>query len=466
MAPPLHNRSRSGLARDRSEGETMGVLEKNCWILSLLVALTWAPLAYAQGGDPNDPEPIEEDDPRDEDIPEAKVTPKANNLVEAETTYRGALILRGGESFEDPDTDISMGSVSVGSSGDKNAQIVGRFIGNTLNAEAKDDNGNNVLFNAEFYWFESSIDRGSDFFVAVVKAVNSPNRAEKWVLEHSASGPTDIIRPDHGPVLQLRAETDPQLNNGGFRFDWSIPKDDYGIEEVGSVQMNAVYGVGLKGEGSAQYAYTQDYEQSEYCEPYQSDDPSSMAYGCKVGAGTQLNGNVDLGYSVNTNYQIKLFTWDVYSDLSPTTMLWTMFLRNKTEESNKAYHEYFITMQTPEDEEFVIDSLELIGHFKKKKFGPWPDDRRSLSVVVKDIHFRRPKDALTRVRNDDQDTGRKTDTSDGGTRYDYEDTEFDTPTAEPAACAVRGAGQGQGGASWTLGLLGLALLVLRRRTRG
>lgn len=321
-------------------------------------------------------------------------TPRANSLVEAETSYRGAQILRGGTSLDDTHTDIVIGRAVVGSEGDPaHSRVVGKFIGNTLNAEVKDENDNTILFNAEFYWFESSVPRGSDFFVAVVKAVNSPNRAEKWVLEHSANGTWDFVRPDHGPVLQLRAETDPQLNYGGFRFDWSIPKDDYGVDQVGEVTMTAAYGAGLKGEGSAQYAYAKEFKDGQYCTGYQG----SMEYGCEVGAGTQVNGNLDLTYSVNTRYEIKLFTWDVYSDLSPTTMLWTMFLRNSAAQVNKAYHEFFITMQTPEGEEFRINKLELLGHYKKPKWGPLPDDRRALSVAVHDIVFRRPKDALDQL---------------------------------------------------------------------
>jgi hypothetical protein len=437
-------------------------------LAALVLVATVGQVSVVRAEDPpaDDPDPSGGDD---EPGTPPDTTPRANALVEAETSYRGAQILRGGLSLDDEQTDISIGRTVVGSEGDPaHTKIVGKFIGNTLNAEARDEEGNTILFNAEFYWFESSVPRGSDFFVAVVKAVNSPNRAEKWVLEHSANGTWDFVRPDHGPVLQLRAETDPQLSHGGFRFDWSIPKDDYGVDQVGEVTMTAAYGAGLKGEGSAQYAYAKDFGDTEYCNTY----AGSMEYGCEVGAGTQVNGNMDLTYSVNTRYEIKLFTWDVYSDLSPTTMLWTMFLRNSAAETNKAYHEFFITMQTPEGDEFHIDKLELLGHYKKKKWGPVPDDRRALSVAVYDINFRRPKDALDQLETYNPDGGVGSDNA-GDDPFDdeafgYEDDsagggETEAPAAGCAANVVSPKGAAFPAAAFAV--IGALLLSGRRRRR-
>ncbi|MCA9602248.1 MAG: hypothetical protein R3A78_03155 [Polyangiales bacterium] len=409
--------------------------------MALLSTMQVASIALAQGDDPSQ-SPDPNDDPASGQDPndEPQITPRANSLVEAETTYRGALILRGGDSLDNPETDITMGAVSVGREGDPaTTRVVGKFIGNTLNAEARDEDNNTVLFNAEFYWFESSVPRGSDFFVAVIKAVNSPNRADKWVLEHSANGTWDFIRPDHGPVLQMRAETDPQLNYGGFRFDWSIPKDDYGIDQVGGVTMTAAYGAGLKGEGSAQYAYSKDFGETQYCNQYMGGEQS---YGCAVGTGTQVNGALDLTYSVNTKYEIKLYTWDVYSDLTPTTMLWTMFLRTSAQQMNKAYHEFFVAMQTPEGEEFHINKLELLGSYKKPAWGPWPDDRRMLSIAINDINFRRPKDALQRARTlaDDPsaDVDGSVDTSDFDDSFGYTDDSIDGDGAKAPAAGCGG----------------------------
>ncbi len=435
-----------------------------------VVCLVWAPSALAQRtpdpADSTDNEPDKTvDDPRagTADV-EAKVTPSATALAEAETSYRGALMLRGGESFDDDEVDVVMGDVTVGVEGDaEKMRITGRFVGNTLMAEAKDDDGNTIALIAEFYWFESSIPRGSDFFVGVVKAINSPNRAEKWVLEHSADGPTDFIRPDRGAVLKLTADTNPDLTFGGFRADWSIPFHDVHIDKVGEVAMSATYGVGAKGEGSAEYAYAATYADPTKCAEYMG---QQTEYGCELGAGSQVKGNFDLNYTVSTNYEIPLYTWDLYSNLSPSTLQWTMFLRNKTAEFNKAYREYFISMQTPSEEVFQIDRLELEGHYKRK-VTLFPDERRVLSVAINNIKFRRPADALLRSQQNQtkatSDSDRRTDRETQDSRYTYEDNSFMAPpTAEAGGCNVRRTGHAP---LALLGVLGLALVGSRRRRR-
>lgn len=394
---------------------------------------------------------------------EEKITPAASALADAETSYRGALLLRGGDTLENDDVDVVMGEVTAGSEGvPEEMRIAGRFVGNTLMAEARDDYGNTIALIAEFYWFESSVPRGSDFFVGVVKAVNSPNRAEKWVLEHSVNGPTDKLRPDHGAVLKLTADTNPDLTYGGFRADWSIPFHDVHVDKVGEVSVSATYGVGAKGEGSAEYAYAATYDDPSKCTEYMG---QQTQYGCELGAGTQVKGNFDLNYSVSTSYEIPLYTWDMYSNLSPSTLQWTWFLRNKSAEFNKAYREYFISMQTPEEEVFQIDRLELEGHYKKKR-AFLPDERRVLSVAVNNILFRRPSDALLRSQqnqtntNTDQ-TDRRTDRQTQDSRYSYEDNSFTAPPAtDDGGCRVR---EQTSASAVIVGLLGIALCAVRRR---
>lgn len=432
-------------------------------LCSVIFAQTAAAQRTPAPADPAEPDNAVEDPRSGSADVEAKVTPSATALAEAETSYRGALLLRGGESLDDQDVDVVMGGVTAGVAGiPEDMRITGRFVGNTLMAEARDNDGNTIALIAEFYWFESSIPRGSDFFVGVVKAINSPNRADKWVLEHSAVGPTDSVRPDRGPVLKLTADTNPDLTYGGFRADWSIPFHDVHIDQVGEVAMSATYGVGAKGEGSAEYAYAATYNDPTKCTDYMG---QQTEYGCELGAGSQVKGNFDLNYTVSTNYEIPLYTWDLYSNLSPSTLEWTMFLRNHTAEFNKAYREYFVSMQTPNEEVFQIDRLELEGHYKKKR-SFLPDERRVLSVAINNILFRRPSDALLRsqqeqTNNNTNTDPRKTDREEQDSRYTYEDTSFmSPPAAGGGGCRV--AAQPPIGFA-VLGLVGLVLACVRRR---
>ena len=77
-----------------------------------------------------------------------------SGLSDSETSYKGAQIMEG-------DVDIVLGDVMAGSWGDPDdLSTYGFFSGNTLYAGAEDYDGNNVDMIGEFFWFESSIDRG------------------------------------------------------------------------------------------------------------------------------------------------------------------------------------------------------------------------------------------------------------------------------------------------------------------
>jgi len=56
-----------------------------------------------------------------------------------------------------------------------------------------DDTGNSVDAIVEFFWFESSIPRGSDFYVMQVKVKSSPNPWDKWFLAKEPNFVDDYI---------------------------------------------------------------------------------------------------------------------------------------------------------------------------------------------------------------------------------------------------------------------------------
>lgn len=420
------------------------------FLLALTLVLT-AAAAQAQ-----DPKP--EDDPPPDDGSggsggsggdgSSTGSPPDHRLADSETSYTGAVMLEGG-------TDISFDGVVAGATGEfEGISRNARFIGNTLYAEAVDPDGNAVAMLSEFYWFESSVPRGSDFFVGVVKARTIPHLAADWVLEHDPQGASDAVRPDRGATLYVRATTNPELDRGSFRWDWSLPFRDYHMDAYGTIRMRADYGVGLMSNGSAQTAYQRN------------------EHGVEVQVEAQSTGHLTTDYNVNTNYEITLYRWDVYTRNSGNMLEWSMFLRTSDRERQNAYHEYFIAMQVDEGGEFYIGNLEVGGHVKQKR-SFWTDIRRALSVSVQNITLRRPEhtppssdpsveDGGTRRPWEDDDEFR----GDGGTSdFDWPDDDAELDGGPKAGgCSVV---DGTGAAPLTgIVLVGVGLWLARRRRGG
>ncbi len=83
----------------------------------------------------------------------------AESLSDAETSYSGATILVGNEDawFE----TYTPGPMTRDGKYEQTEYAF--WSGNTLYVGSEDEHGNQVDAIVEFFWFESSIDRGSDF---------------------------------------------------------------------------------------------------------------------------------------------------------------------------------------------------------------------------------------------------------------------------------------------------------------
>ena len=369
-------------------------------------------------------------------------TPPDHHLAESETAYTGAVMLTAG-------TDIVMGEVLPGSIGDidgvsRNA----RFIGNTLYAEATDEDGNAVAMVSEFYWFESSVPRGSDFFVGVVKARTIPHLAQEWVLEHDPNDPTDVVRADRGPCLYVRSQTSPELEHGSFRWDWSLPFRDYHMDAYGTIRMRADYGVGLMSNGSAQTAYQRN------------------EHGVEVEVEAQATGHINTDYNVNTNYEVTLYRWDVFTRNSGNMLEWSMFLRTGDREQQNAYHEFFIAMQVDEGGEFRLGNLEVGGSIKRKR-DFWFDEHRALSVAVSDILLKRPAYTPSTERADaGTGSSRPWENVDGGTSggFDWPDDDDFDGDDPPAAGGCTVVADRTSAPFAAFFLIGVGMWLVRRRS--
>ena len=297
-------------------------------------------------------------------------TAHATELSDSETSYTGATILEG-------DWDVTFEN-SVDFSGSEDRFPYAFFEGNTLYVGNSDEHNNTIDAIVEFFWFQSSIDRGTDFYVAVVKTRVTPGddcyyapwdwargaQCKLWADEWSDWG-------EH-PVLSVEALTDIGREQGAFRWDWSIPFETYGIDAYGQVTFENKYGIGSVSEGAAM-------AHAEY--------PLSEDGSIKAEGDVQVKGYHSSEYSVQTQYEITLYEWDVYVDGRADLMAWDMYLNLGARETQSAYHEYFLSIQVEEGEPFTIDDMNFIANFDVGWYDPF---HHELGLTLENVTISQP----------------------------------------------------------------------------
>ena len=112
----------------------------------------------------------------------------ANGLSDTQTSYIGANMLEG-------EVDITFDAASPVNPAE-NPNSYSYFVGNTLYVGNEDSEGNSVDAIIEFFWFQSSIDRGSDFYVGIIKARSTPAHGEETLCNR-------LERLGNHPVLSV-----------------------------------------------------------------------------------------------------------------------------------------------------------------------------------------------------------------------------------------------------------------------
>jgi hypothetical protein len=296
-------------------------------------------------------------------------------LTQSETSYTGAQILTGG-------WDIDFDDFYAIGDPPEEVSPYAFFTGNTLYAGNSDVFGNTVDTIIEFFWFESSIDRGSDFYVAVIKVRATPGKncnADPfgWFSGFKCTLWSDQWQ-DWGehPVLSVQATTDTAVESGAFRWDWSLPFESYGIDAYGQVTLKSEYGLGVESEGAAM-------AHGEY---KMDDDISWMAEG-----DIQVKGYADESYRVKTQYNVTLWEWQVFVDGRADLMAWDMYLNLSARDEQSAYHEFFLSIQVEDGKPFTMDELFVMGNFDVGWYNPW---HRPLGVSIMPVTISRPSYAV------------------------------------------------------------------------
>ena len=284
----------------------------------------------------------------------------AEEMSQSETSYIGATMLEG-------EVDVTFDSVDAFDA-EENPNAYAYFSGNTLYIGNSDEAGNSINAIVEFFWFQSSIDRGSDFYVAIVKARGIPSQDDElWVTDWND---WEWSTP---PVLSVEALTDISRENGAFRWDWSVPFENYGIDAYGQVTFTNSYGLGLDAEGAVM-------AHGEY--------PITEDGSVKAAGNVQTKGFLSSDYRVQTQYEVTLYEWDVYVNGQAGMMAWDTYLNLEARAEESVYHEYFMSIQVEEGETFTIDQLNISSAFDSS-WWPW-SGAHEIGVSLSNIEISAP----------------------------------------------------------------------------
>jgi hypothetical protein len=290
----------------------------------------------------------------------------ASPIGESETSYSGATILQG-------DTDVTFDYITnMDDEEDPNAYAF--FEGNTLYLGNSDDYGNSVDGIVEFFWFQSSIDRGTDFYVAVIKARATPGDSCPWFFGGTACELWADDWQDFGehPVLSVEAITDINREQGAFRWDWSVPFENYGIDAYGQVTFANQYGIGANAEGAVMS---------------HGEIPLDESGATKAAGDVQVKGFISTDYMVRTQYEVTLYEWDVYVNGRADLMAWDTYLNLGVRADQAAYHEYFMSIQVEQGRTFVLDEINFLSHFDIGNINPFA---KELGLSLQNIQIGAP----------------------------------------------------------------------------
>jgi len=330
-------------------------------------------------------------------------------LSDSETSYTGATILEG-------DSDVMFENFLGFSDSDEETFPYAFFEGNTLYVGNSDVYENTIDAIVEFFWFQSSIDRGTDFYVAVVKTRVTPGHDCYYAPWDWARGAQCKLWADEWsdwgeyPVLSVEAMTDVSREQGAFRWDWSIPFESYGIDAYGQVTFQNRYGIGESAEGAAMAH-----------DAYQLNEDGDV----KAEGSVQVKGYQSTEYSVQTQYDITLYEWDVFVDGRADLMAWDMYLNLGARETQSAYHEYFLAIQVAEGEQFTLDSLNFIGNFDTGWYDPF---RHELGISLTGMTIGQPYYEPT--SNEEEEIQEPEEADTGIEEEDEYENAFDSETGE------------------------------------
>lgn len=368
------------------------------------------------------------------------------DLSMSETSYTGATILQG-------DSEVVFSeNLNIEYETDPNNYAF--FEGNSLYVGTQDNHGNSVDGIIEFFWFHSSIDRGSDFYVAVIKVRSVPGNncflsdCHLWADEYQDWG--------EYPVVGVEAMTDVSREQGAFRWDWAVPFENYGIDAYGQMTFSNQYGIGASAEGSAMTGVSVPEGTNINGIPVDGE------------AEIQVKGYVSPEYRVQTQYNVTLYEWDVFVNGRADLMAWDVFLNLGARDDQSAYHEFFLAVQVEEGKAFMLDELNLYGNFDT---GWWNPFRTEVGISLQDIIISQPyyepmseetepEPSEEIVEELETDTAEDTAVEDEAELDENVDERSELPSEPVKSCAYISPAS-----VWLWGVPVLSIIIIRRKTK-
>lgn len=305
-----------------------------------------------------------------------------SQISSTETSFIGARILHQGQ-------EISGGLSQVGIYEDA-SQIYGFWQGDSLFFGAENpDTGNTIDGVAEFFWFESSIPKSSDFYVVVVKLKSSPNVVDDWQLAQEDSWLGEFMY-DIKPCQHFEAVMEEGGSAGAIRWDWSVPFQNYKWEPIKTIQMEQAYSAGYDVSAGAgadidPVGVAASLAGAEFKEGGFLKDINSNV-------NIQSKGYINNSYKVSSQYTVTLYKWEMVVLGGADNMAWNLIISKDGSTANdSAYHEYFMVIQAPQGQQVHMKDLHIGASFRNNN-PLWFDGWDSVSMSLKDITWTPPID--------------------------------------------------------------------------
>jgi len=305
--------------------------------------------AYAQQGMP--PEPIE------------------SQISETDTSFVGAQVLQNG-------LEIDGGYANYGVYND-DTSIYGFWQGDTLFFGTENEGtGNTVDGVAEFYWFESSIPKSSDFYVMVLKVKSSPNTIDDWQLAQEDNWLGEFLY-DIQPAQFVQVLMKDTGGGGAIRWDWSVPFQNYKWEPLKTIniqqQYSAGYDTSISGDVSGNAGWKGEFKES------------GVLADATTGVDIQSKGYVNESYKVSSQYSVTLYRWEMVVLGGADNMAWNLLITKDGSTANdSAYHEYFIVVQAPQGEFVHMEEIQIAASFRNPN-ALWFDGWDHISMNLEDV---------------------------------------------------------------------------------
>jgi hypothetical protein len=231
------------------------------------------------------------------------------------TNFLGARILKGKEDV------VVQGDIFPGVYEDEENNRYQYWQGSTLYFGSESvETGNSVDAIVEFFWFESSIPRGSDFYVMQVKVKSSPNPWDKWILAKQPNFVDDYIFfwNDIQPCQHLDVLMEEGGEHGSLRWDFSVPFETYKWEPVKVMQISESYGAGYSLQGTAG-AKGNAKMKKEFKE-------GGAVADLTANANIQAKGYVNNDFKVQSQYTVTLYCWQMLVVFGGEGIYWKFVL--------------------------------------------------------------------------------------------------------------------------------------------